>query len=419
MHEAPVAVRNCLAILLLAPACMPEGAGAHDVERVAQAVVGGVAATTCMWPSCVFGRGCSATLVHPRLTTTAAHCVQDNQMDGVANIGEAAPFVRTVPRQLCRRPPQYTRAGETGAYDIAFCTLREPIEDVPIVPVLSACESEQMIQPGKSVVIAGFGAPNSGRKFVGRMVITSVRNGAEVFLRGEGMTAGSGDSGGPGYLQMPDGTWRTFGVASRASGRNVAIYTLISAHLPWLEKESGIDLTPCHGPSGGWEGGPGCDRFPTDPGGTANGTWADLCQASPVARPMPSCSPEWQPGDGGPLVPPRGDAGRDGSAPLPPDGSPADMTGDTAPPPADAGPAPATSTEPGAPPGAAPPPAPAAPPGSGGSSGAPAASAGPPPSDRGCACALGTRPGRGALPLLVALAVLVPLGRRRPSRSGR
>jgi MYXO-CTERM domain-containing protein len=318
--------------LLLALAASCVGNGPDAVESITEAVVGGQAASTCQWPNCLFGRGCSATLVHPRLTTTAAHCVTDGQMDGVANVGELAPFIKTVQRQICHRPPQYTMASQTGAYDIAFCTLQEAVEGVPIVPVLSACEAEQMIKPGQEIVIAGFGAPNNGKKFFGKMTVTSVRNGAEVLLRGQGVTAGGGDSGGPGYIQMPDGTWRTFGVASRAGG-NTAIYTLISAHIPWIEKESGFDITPCHNAAGGWEDGPGCDRIPTDPGGTSNGTWADFCAASPVAKPKATCAADWQPGDGGYVpvapgsdggaTPPGRDAGaggiaRDGAAPPPP-----------------------------------------------------------------------------------------------------
>ena len=287
-------------------------AGPADVEAISSPVVGGQAAPSCMWPSCVFGRGCSASLVHPRLTITAAHCVQDGQTDGVANFGEQAPFARIVQRQLCHRPPQYTMASETGPYDIAFCLLQEAVEGVPIVPVLSACEAEQMIKPGKEVVIAGFGAPNVGKKYSGKMSITSLRNGAEVLLRGNGITAGEGDSGGPGYLQMPDGTWRVFGAASRAGG-NTAIYTLISAHIAWIEKETGLDITPCHDSAGAWEGGPACDKVLTDPGGTANGSWAQLCQAGPAARPAPSCGPGRP--DGGPTAPPRADA-RSADAPM-------------------------------------------------------------------------------------------------------
>jgi MYXO-CTERM domain-containing protein len=176
--------------------------------------------------------------------------------------------------------------------------LQEAIEGVPIVPVLSACEAEQVIKPGRTVTIAGFGAPHNGQKFSGEMTITSVRNGAEVILRGQGITAGEGDSGGPAYVRMPDDTWRVFGVASRAGG-NTAIYTLISPHIAWIEKASGFDVTPCHGPTGGWQGGPGCARFPTDPGGMANGSWTDLCAASPVAAPAATCAADWQPGDGG------------------------------------------------------------------------------------------------------------------------
>jgi hypothetical protein len=409
----PVCLLLATAVVVVNGACVADSEeDLGGVEGVSQPVVGGQAATTCMWPNCLFGRGCSATLVHPRLTTTAAHCVQDMQTDGVANVGESAPFAKTVQRQLCRRPPQYTQAGQTGAYDIAFCLLKEPIENVPIVPILSACEAEQMIQVGKSIVIAGFGAPNNGRKFVGKMMITSVRNGAEVFLRGQGMTAGSGDSGGPAYIQMPDGTWRTFGVASRASGNNVAIYTLISQHIPWLEQTSGLDLTPCHNASGGWEDGPGCDRFPTDPGGTANGTYADFCAASPVKKPAPTCAADWQPGDGGiigPLRPgPNGDGGREAG------GGAAAADASVPPPDADvATPAPAPPVQ--APDAAPAPPPPAPRPPDAAPAPAPPAST---PSDvpaAGCSCSLGARgeaPGVWGL-MLVALVVIA----RRISRA--
>jgi MYXO-CTERM domain-containing protein len=405
--QVPRAVRRSArlvvaAVALACGACVSPDA---DVEAVPGAVVNGTAATTCVFPSCLMGRGCTSTLVHPRLVTTAAHCVQDMQMDGIANVGEAAPFVRTVQRQLCRRPPQYTNANAAGAYDIAFCILREEINDVPIVPVLSACEAAQMIKPGQQVIIAGFGAPNNGRKYWGEVAVTSLRNGAEVLMRGNGVSAGSGDSGGPGYLKMPDGTWRTFGVASRAGG-GTSIYTLISAHIAWIEKESGFDITPCYGPDGRWEDGPGCDRFPTDPGGTRNGTWADMCRASPVAKPTRSCPADYMPGDGGPVAPPPRDASA-AEAPRP------DARADAAP------------VIPDAAPDLAPPKTPDAPPAAGGAGGGAGGTGGagetggagggpgpsqPPSKPTGCSCSMERTAPTGAPLALVVLLLL--FGRR-------
>ncbi|HXU82737.1 MAG TPA: trypsin-like serine protease [Polyangia bacterium] len=384
----------------MAVACLAGCVGGEEVvESISSPVVGGQAATTCMWPSCVFGRGCSASLVHPRLTVTAAHCVQDGQMDGVANFGEQAPFARTVQRQLCRRPPQYTMASQTGPYDIAFCLLKEAVEGVPIVPVLSACEAEQVIKAGQPVVIAGFGAPNNGKKYTGKMTITQLRNKAEVLLRGDGMTAGGGDSGGPGYVKMPDGTWRVFGAASRAGG-DTAIYTLISAHIAWIEKESGVDITPCHDETGAWQGGPGCGPVLTAPDGTGNGTWAELCQGGPSAMPASSCGPG-RPSDGG-AMPSRPDARAADTATAAADAAPdrapdlsADdprpLVPDTAPVSADARPAidEGESTPQGM-------------------GKAPARVSG-----AGCGCTLGARPASGGIIFVAAMLVLATMRRRR------
>jgi hypothetical protein len=159
------------------------------------------------------GRGCTSTLVHPRLTTTAAHCVQDMQTDGIANVGESAPFVRTVQRQLCRRP-RSTRTPTRPAVRHRVLHPQGGDQRRPHRARALGVRGRAGDQAGNAVIIAGFGAPNNGRKYWGNVTVTQLRNGAEVLMRGEGVLGRAGDSGGPGYIKMPDGTWRTFGVAA-------------------------------------------------------------------------------------------------------------------------------------------------------------------------------------------------------------
>jgi hypothetical protein len=47
--------------------------GASLIDRVAEPIVGGQAASACMWPTCVQAGGCTNTLVNPRLVISAGH----------------------------------------------------------------------------------------------------------------------------------------------------------------------------------------------------------------------------------------------------------------------------------------------------------------------------------------------------------
>jgi hypothetical protein len=189
------------------------------------------------------------------------------------------------------------------------------------------------------VTLVGFGniGPNvssGGRKHMVEVNINQlITGGAEINIGNSTMGGCNGDSGGPAYIKMPDGTWRAFGITSRSGPggpncRGTGIWGVTSFHVDWIERESGLDITPCHGP-GGWEGGPNCDRFPTDPGGRNNGTWAEMCGATPVAKPAVTCLR-------GGMSPPNTDAG---SSPTTPDARPDVLreAGPTAPP--DAAPA--------------------------------------------------------------------------------
>ncbi len=261
---------NLLALPLLAGLNLQSGDTSDPV-----AVTGGFEAGVCAWPSVVSlltesGVRCSAVLVHPRVVLTAAHCLS---IDPVARFGfgesdvAGSPPVRTAVPSECVAHPDFD-LGSLEA-DVAFCVLPEPVDDVPIIPILEE-ERQDLVVPGRPVTMIGFGSTfalgrgestGSGfKKFVGG-TIDLVEPYPFVLIGSETGSDGPcfGDSGGPTMMQLDDGTWRVIGVASTLydpgdlpppvlegnfCGTGGA-YTGVAGFVPWLEAASGFDLAPC------------------------------------------------------------------------------------------------------------------------------------------------------------------------------
>ncbi|PRP93870.1 trypsin-like serine protease [Enhygromyxa salina] len=255
-------------------------------------IVGGEPSLVCAWPSVVAlqtGGLCTGTLVHPRVVVYAAHC---GTFHSAVLFGEdvGAP-AREVATLRCER---HSELFAVSSMDFAYCELAEPVGDIAITPPLFGCD-EALIEVGTPVTIVGFGDTTSdGPEQVGikhEATTSIVGYVSTVGIGGMGTGADAGDSGGPAFVQLDDGSWRLLGVVSGGGGDGASVqYVPAPVVIEWIEDRSGIDITPCHAGDGSWAPTPGCEGFyiATEPGAE----WADGC---PSARSGPSdrCGTPW------------------------------------------------------------------------------------------------------------------------------
>jgi hypothetical protein len=275
-------------------ACAP---APDPVEAVSSPITGGQLATECQFPTTVLLNGCTGTLVHPSIITTAAHCGTNHK---TATFGESmGKPARRVAIQYCRtfsnsNAPDGGVSGRT-LRDWAYCKLATPVTDVPIVPILMGCETD-ILQPGQKVVVAGFGEVEADQGGFGtkRWVETTVNrvdSGRGIQVGGMGKAPCFGDSGGPAFVKLADGTWRVFAIDSSGTADSCAagdLMALIHKGVPWIEENSGIDITPCHDADGTWHPSAACGGFPLAPDGPGR-TWANGCADQMLSGPSSTC----------------------------------------------------------------------------------------------------------------------------------
>lgn len=275
-----------------------EAAAARGTEPAPPApIFGGGEAEVCAFPGVVSldvgGTRCTGALVHPRVVLYAAHCGATGVTVGFGESADA-PEHRVEP-DLCRVNPDYAGLGDEGA-DWAFCRLPAPAP-VPVLPVAFGCETA-LLEPQAAAVIVGFGETASGagagpKRWAAAPVRLVLADYFEVGGLGEAGVC-AGDSGGPALLAAADGTWRVFGIASvNAAGcGGIGHYARAWDAVPWIEAESGLDITPCHDPDGTWHPDFRCSEFaPADDLGA--GTWTDHCAAAPRGDVGTSCGPAY------------------------------------------------------------------------------------------------------------------------------
>jgi hypothetical protein len=242
------------------------------------------------------GSLCTGTLVHPEIILYASHC----EAPTAARFGESSDApARTVPIDHCTRFGD----GQVGPDDYAYCRLAEPVDDVPLTPVAYGCEVE-LAAPEAPAHIAGFGVTDGGEAGTKHWAQTEVVAITQMVLVGkDGTSAWSGDSGGGAFVRVPlDGSWRLFGIASGGTVAGMPIqYVQAFTVVPWVESESGVDITPCHDPDGTWSPTEACAGFALDP--LAAGDWTAGCDAAdPGSGPSGTCGAPFGDDAGAPAV---------------------------------------------------------------------------------------------------------------------
>jgi hypothetical protein len=153
--------------------------------------------------------------VHPKLITVAAHCVDEGTPVDVffGDTRDQDGPGRVVDIESC-----HVRGGQQAGEDFAYCILEEEVTDVSIIPILYGCELD-LLQEDARAMLVGFGnidedtpPPMGHKRWVEAPIVKIEEKTIDV---GEpGASNCFGDSGGPAYFQMPDGSWRVFGTTS-------------------------------------------------------------------------------------------------------------------------------------------------------------------------------------------------------------
>lgn len=259
-----------------------------DFSPVSQPIIGGATVPVDAWTNVVAVINfdllssenlvslslCTGVMLDSRTVLTAGHCLLEisdvenmavvfgNRIDVMDErfIAKVADFA--VHPKICLEEKCQNR----DAFDFGIVTLADQVSGVEIVtPLVAQHEWDETMKVGGAITVVGFGATQELEEVtssqedsglgIKREVSVGIRQlsatGFEFVAGNAGKDICGGDSGGPGFVQLSDGSFRLVGISSRGivpCGTGTSYYGTVYAALPWIRDELGLDFLP-----------PGCD----------------------------------------------------------------------------------------------------------------------------------------------------------------
>ena len=201
----------------------------------------------------VAGKICSATRIAPGLVLTAAHCLTPARDAGdiAVSTGLDAYAGPKHPAIAYGIHPEFCDC-DRDAFDYGYVQLAPGALGTSAVatPIVDQEEWDAFIETGIEVTIVGYGEdpgqdePARTKRKVTVDLGSGTPSGQEFAAAGEYRDSCRGDSGGPVFVELPDGTRRQIGITSRGSnpcGKG-GYYANPYPALGWLRAETGVDL---------------------------------------------------------------------------------------------------------------------------------------------------------------------------------